>query len=119
MVIVTFIYTISDDNIEGGKLKKLLILFGIAVLLLSIWLSGCQSQGFGVHRISEEPTNYVNLTEDQMNNFPHLKEAILTNKYVETPQDEMNRLRGILEYFNTDYICYQNEYYDVGFWSAD
>ena len=100
-------------------MKKLLILIGIAVLLLSIWLSGCQSQGFQVHRISEEPTNYVNMTEEQMNNFPHLKEAILTNKSVETPQEEMNRLRGILEFFDTEIIKYQNEYYDVGFWAAD
>ena len=100
-------------------MKKLLILIGIAVLLLSVWLSGCQSQGFRVHRISEGPTNYVNMTEEQMNNFPHLKEAILTNKSVETPQEEMNRLRGILEFFDTEIIKYQNEYYDVGFWAAD
>lgn len=100
-------------------MKKQLILIGIAVLLLSIWLSGCQSQGFGVHRISEEPTNYVNMTEEQMNNFPHLKEAILTNKLVKTPQEEMSRLRGILEFFDIEFIKYQNEYYDVGFWSAD
>ena len=100
-------------------MKKLLILIGIAVILLSIWLSGCQSQGFQVRRISEEPTNYVNMTEEHMNNFPHLKETILTNKLVETPQEEMNRLRGILDFFDTEIIKYQNEYYDVGFWSAD
>jgi len=99
-------------------MKKQLII-GIAFLLLSIWLSGCQSQGFRVYRISEEPINYVNMTEEQMNNFPHLKEAILTNKSVETPQEEMNRLRGVLEYYNTDYISYQNEYYEIGFYSAD
>ena len=47
-------------------MKKLLILIGIAVILLSIWLSGCQSQGFQVRRISEEPTNYVNMTEEHI-----------------------------------------------------
>jgi len=99
-------------------MKKQLII-GIAVLLLSIWLSGCQSQGFRVYRITEEPTNFVNMTKEQMNNFPHLKEAILTNKSVETPQEEINRLRGILEFFDTEIIKYQDEYYDVGFWSAD
>jgi len=100
-------------------MKKQLILLGIAVLLICVGLSGCQSQGFRVQRINEEPTNYVNMTEEQMNNFPHLKEAILTNKYVETPQEEMNRLRGIIEFFDTEIIKYQNEYYDIGFWSAD
>jgi len=100
-------------------MKKQLILIGIAVLLLSIWFSGCQSQGFRVYRISKEPTNYVNMTEEQMNNFPHLKEAILTNKSVETPQEEMSRLRGILVFFDTEIIKYHNEYYDVGFWAGD
>ena len=59
------------------------------------------------------------MTKEQMNNFPHLKEAILTNKSVETPQEEINRLRGILEFFDTEIIKYQNEYYDIGFWFAD
>lgn len=54
-----------------------------------------------------------------MNNFPHLKEAILTNKGVETPPEEMNRLKGILDFFGTEIIQYQNEYYEVGFWAAD
>ena len=100
-------------------MKNQFVFIIIAFLLLSLCLSGCQSQGFRVHSISEEPTNYVNMTEEQMNNFPHLKEAILTNKYVEAPHEEMNRLRGILEFFDTEIIKYQNEYYDVGFWSAD
>ena len=100
-------------------MKKLLILFVIVVLLLSIFLSGCQSQGFRLYRISEEPTNYVNMTDEQMNNFPHLKKAILTNKSVETTQEEISQLRGILEYFDTDIIKYQNEYYEVETWAGD
>jgi hypothetical protein len=59
------------------------------------------------------------MTEQQMNNFPHLKEAILTNEGIETPQEEMNRLRGILDFFDTEIIQYQNEYYEVGFFAAD
>jgi len=100
-------------------MKKQLVIIGIVVLLLTTWLSGCQSQGIRVDKISGEYQNSVNMTEDQMNKFPHLKEAILTNKYVETPWDEQNQLRGILEFFDTEIIQYQNEYYEVGFWAAD
>jgi hypothetical protein len=100
-------------------MKKQIVIIGIVILLLTIWLSGCQSQGISVHKISGEHPNGVNMTEKQMNNFPHLKEAILTNKYVETPQEEMNQLRGILEFFDTEIIQYQNEYMEVGFWAAD
>jgi len=96
-------------------MKKHLVFLGIMILLFTTWLSGCQSQGLRVHRIPEEPTNYVNMTEEHMKYFPHLKEAILTDKSVETPQEEMNRLRGILKFFDTEIIKYQNDYYEVGF----
>jgi nitrate reductase cytochrome c-type subunit len=100
-------------------MKKHLVIIGIVALVLTTWLSGCQSQGISVHKISGEHQNSVNMTEEQMNNFPHLKEAILTNKMVETPPAEMNQLRGILEFFNTEIIQYQNEYYEIGFFAAD
>jgi len=100
-------------------MKKKLSLIGIVALLLASFLSGCSSQGITVHKISGEPRNSVNMTEQQMKNFPHLKEAILTNKSVETSQQEMNQLRGILEFFNTEIIQYQNGYYEIGFFAAD
>jgi len=100
-------------------MKKQLVILGIVTLLLTTCLSGCSSQGITVHKISGEPRNSVNITEQQMKNFPHLKEAILTNKSVETSQQEMNQLRGILEFFNTEIIHYKNGYYEIGFFAAD
>lgn len=88
-------------------------------LLLTAWLSGCPEQGIGINKISGEHPNSVNMTEEQMNNFPHLKEAILTNHSVVTPQEEMNRLRDFLKSYDTEIIQYRNEYYEVGFWAAD
>ena len=97
------------------------IIFGIIVLLVCVGLSGCQDQGIQVIKLNEEVDNFVNMTEEQMKYFPHLKEAILTNKteYVSIPSGELCKLLGILGYFNTDYICYQDEYYEIGFYSAD
>jgi len=100
-------------------MKKQIVMIGIVILLLTTWLSGCQSHGIGVHKISEVPTNYVNMTEEQMNIFPHLKEAILTNKLIDASQEEMNRLRDFLDSFETEIVQYQNEFYEVGFWYAD
>ena len=56
-----------------------------------------------------------------MEKFPHLKEAILTNKtvYVESPSQEMDELRGVLDFFNTERIHYQNEYYQITIKYAD
>jgi hypothetical protein len=59
------------------------------------------------------------MTEQHVKHFPDVKEAILTNKSVETPQGEMDRLRGVLQFFDAEIIKYQNDYYEVGFWYAD
>jgi hypothetical protein len=53
-------------------MKKQLVIIGFVVLLLTTWLSGCQSQGISVHKISGEHPNSVNMTEEQINNFPHV-----------------------------------------------
>ena len=100
-------------------MKKQLLIIGIVTLLLTSWLSGCSSQGITVNKIIGQPRNSVNMTEQQMKHFPRLKEAILTNKSVETSQQEMNQLRGILEFFNTEIIQYQDEYYEIWFYAAD
>jgi hypothetical protein len=93
---------------------------GIILLLLTTWLSGCPSQGISVHKISGEHPNTVNMTEEQMNRFPHLKEAILSNTSGrEIPREEWDELRGILEFFDTQVIRYQDKYYEIWFNVAD
>jgi hypothetical protein len=101
-------------------MKKQLIIIGIVAILVTVELSGCQSQGIYVEKISGEYQNSVNMTEEQMDHFPHLKEAILTNTTGgDIPKDELDALKGILEYFDTYIIRYQNEYYEITFNLAD
>ena len=109
-------------------MKKQLLIIGIIALLVSVGLSGCYGpqQCIEAHKLSGGYGNSVNMTEQQMNNFPHLKEAILTNKtvYVGSPSQEMDKLRGIFEYFDpddifSDIIFYQNEYYEIRISYAD
>jgi hypothetical protein len=59
------------------------------------------------------------MTEQQMKKFPHLKEAILTNKSVETPRDELIELQAILDFLDINIIKYQNEYYEIRFKFGD
>jgi hypothetical protein len=101
---------------------------GIVVLLVSVGFCGCYGpqQGIQALKLRGGYGNSVNMTEQQMNNYPHLKEAILTNKtvYVGSPSQEMDRLRGIFEYFDpddifSDIIFYQNEYYEIRIKYAD
>ena len=101
-------------------MKKQLIIIGIITILVTVGLSGCQSQGIYVEKISGEHPNSVNMTEEQMNRFPHLKEAILTNTSGgDIPREEWDELRGILEFFDTQVIRYQDKYYEIRFNVAD
>ena len=104
-------------------MKKQLII-GIIVLLITIGLSGCFVIEQGIHsrklNEQEQADNFVNMTEKQMKNFPILKESILKNKSIDVSlsSEEIIKLRGILEYFETDIICYQNEYYKIFFYTT-
>jgi hypothetical protein len=82
--------------------------------------SGCQSQGFHLEIIDEEPESYVNISEDRMHKFPHLKEAIQNhNTFVKAPAYSLDEVRGFLTLHDTNYIYYNNTYYKVRIWSAD
>lgn len=109
-------------------MKNQLLSIGILILLIITYFSGCYgpSQGIRARKLHGEYGNSVNMTEQQMNNFPHLKEAIIHNKTVEvaSPSQEMDMLRGIFEYFDPqelfpDILLYQNEYYEIRIYYAD
>ena len=102
-------------------MKKQLMIIGIILILLTVGLSGCQEQSIHIKKLKVKPDNFVNMTEEQMIHFPHLKEAILTNKTIDITNydDEEAELRDVLDYFDTNCICYQNEYYDIEIWYAD
>ena len=99
-------------------MNKHLIVTGTAVLLLVIGLCGC-NEFFGeggtiyAEKINDESKEFVNISEQQMEQFPHLKQALnQTDSYIEPPNDEWNEIR---EFFGDTYayIHYQNEYYYV------
>jgi len=94
-----------------------LLLLGISVLLLAVGLSGCIFQGVNVSvkTLDAEPDNYLNMTEEQLEAFPHLKEAIMTNKTVETTWEEIKELDEFLTKDGKycEFIQYQNKFYEI------
>lgn len=95
-------------------MKPKFFLFFIFVIL-SIVLSGCEEldQFIDAEILDEEPDEYINITEEQMNDFPHLKEAIQSDTYVKTPRDEYLALDNFLSEIRN--IKYDNKFYKVGF----
>jgi hypothetical protein len=102
-------------------MKKLLVLFGAILLFLSVFFSGCTgpSQGFHIRKLNSEPATYFNVTDQQLDKYPHLKEAILSKKTVETPLDEFYEFKGVTEFHDTNYIQYQNDFFQIAFYLAD
>ena len=90
---------------------------GLIILLIIVSTCGCigPTMSIRIKKLDKTPSTFINMTEKQMNLFPLLKEAILTNKTVEdsSPSQGITQLQGILRYFGTAYIKYQNEYYDI------
>lgn len=55
----------------------------------------------------------INISEQQMEQFPHLKESIINQTSIDTPIKEFNELYELLEIKNINHIKYQNEYYEL------
>jgi hypothetical protein len=64
-------------------------------------------------RIFQKPQNYINLTQQEIEKYPHLIEALnTTDRHIETPSDEWYALKDFFGgYFK--YISYQDKYYYV------
>ena len=105
-------------------MKKQFIIFGIITLLIAIGLSGCigPTASIRIKKLDKAPVvTFINMTEEQMQKFTLLKETILTKKTIErsSPSYEIERVNGVLRYFDTNIIKYQNEYYEIRTYYAD
>ena len=81
-------------------------------------ISGCTDLMGGTgdiyaERIYEKPQNYINLTLENLEKYPHLREALnQTDRHTETPSDEWYSLRDFFgDYFKN--VSYQGNYYYV------
>jgi len=102
-------------------MNKHLIVSGIIVLLICVGLSGCvyPSQGICANKLDEIPDNFVNMSEQQMDEFPHLKEAVISQECFDTPKEEFNALTDLLDTTATGFIKYKDEYYEIWFVYGD
>jgi hypothetical protein len=104
-------------EMKGMNFFRRFFAIGLFIMLIVISTCGCigPKTGIRIKKLDKTPSTFINMTEKQMNIFPLLKEAIQTNKTVKvsSPSHEVSQLQGILRYFGTPNIKYQNEYYDI------
>ena len=95
------------------RTHHLIILFSFLFILF--FLCGCESLENGVMAVEldETPEEFVIISEEQMDNFPHLKEAISLGKIVTTPLDEYKEIYNLLEDIRN--IQYMDKFYKIMF----
>ena len=102
-------------------MNKHLIAIGIAVLLICVGLSGCAFPSYAIHakKLEVIPDNFINISEEKMVEFPHLKEAVTTQYVIDTPKEEFDVLTDLLNTTATGFIKYNGEYYEIVFVYGD
>ena len=94
------------------------MILGIIVLLICVGLSGCATSEYYIEadRVDEEPDVFVNITEQQITNYSHLKIAIESEgELIKIPKEESDKVELLLKSKETDFIKYNNEYYEIIF----
>ena len=83
-----------------------------------------QDQGFCARKFDDIPENYTAMAEEQMEIFPHLKEAIIqcnitgNETCISAPLQDHNKANDYFQYTCMD-IEYQNDYFEIGLYWVD
>ena len=95
------------------RTRHLVLLFSFLFILFL--LCGCESLENGVMAVEldEMPEEFITMSEEQMDNFPHLKEAISSGKIVTTPLEEYKEISNLLEDIRN--IQYMDKFYKIMF----
>lgn len=112
------------------------LICGLIVILLCLKLSGCMgSMGITVEKLDYEPEDYINITSDQLEEYPTMKECITiinsddynkTIKSMDCSKSEINKIEILFgddpndnQYNGDNFFKYQDEYYSLRYVSGD
>jgi hypothetical protein len=100
-------------NIKYLVIASVLII-AIVSFYFFLYLPTSGSKAVDVLKLKEQPPMYMNLSEQQLNLYPPLRQALNSGHYVDVPNKEWNELFNLLE-TNDFYIKYNGSYYRVNF----
>ena len=88
------LYAIRGVN----KISKQIIVGGIILLFICSVLSGCNGgQAISADELDAIPENFVTISEEEMENYPTLEEAIYTEGLIDIPGKEFNEILEFLD----------------------
>jgi uncharacterized protein (UPF0333 family) len=92
------------------------IILVAAYFFIPQFFEGTFDKSITAIELVEEPDIYFNVTEQHMDQFPHLKEAInSTEEHIKVTIKEWEELIQLFDNYNTKYIKYQDKYYEILF----
>lgn len=95
-------------------MKRIPVICGVILLFIFSTLSGCNSNdSIAAEELDEIPDKFISISEEEMLNFPTLKEAIENEGLIEIPREEYNELLEFLD--DIWYIEYMDKYYELLF----
>ncbi len=123
-VILLAVGLIVSKERSFGFISKAFIISFAAMFLISVaffaWgaYSEVNIKWISAQRLQTAPDKFVIITEEELNQYPALKEAIRSQSGVEVKADEWKRTDDFLDQKGTRFIKVSEEYYEIGFITA-
>lgn len=114
---------VSKERSRGFIAKAFAISFA-AMFLISIaffaWgaYNHINSKAIGADLLQSAPDEFVVLTEEELNEYPAIREAITSQQYVEVKPDEWQRSLDFLGEKGSHTVKFGDRYYAIGFITA-
>ena len=87
---------------------------GIIILFIIFTFSGCiDNDSIAVEELNVIPDKFIIILEEEMVNFPTLKEALENEGLIKIPREEYNELLEFLD--GIWFIEYMDKYYELMF----
>ncbi|MDK2827201.1 MAG: hypothetical protein PWQ44_2381 [Methanolobus sp.] len=104
------------------------VILGLTILIFLISLAFNPNAGFYIEaeQLSEQPSNFVDITPEQLENYPYIQKAISSpGEAIKVPykdveiRNNIDNFSEILQNNNTQYIKVNGKYYNIGLYWAD
>lgn len=102
-------------NHKEKRLSIVLIIILTFVMIISIGCIEGRNATITVEKLQSEPETYFMMSNETVNDFPHLKQALNSlGSHINTPDEEFDRLYGLLnKEHDTNFIQYNGDFYKI------
>ena len=114
---------VSKERSRGFVAKAFAISFAAMFLISTAFFAWgaynhINSKAIGADLLQTVPDEFAVLTEQELNEYPVIREAIASQQFVEVKPDEWQRSQDFLSEKGSYTVKFGDKYYDIGFITA-